>query len=807
MDLAPGIGQTMHSQWDPTAGTAGGGRHLKSWRNSPLFRLSLKNFKPCTGRLLITTSLPDARKDAYFMDAIPDVTTWDGTQNHGGTLLYPPHAIFVCRDEPTLQQVVVNTEYCQQRDVTVEMDLELDSIKGNFSFVVVPCTYADEIQSDFFLSALFIDEEGCRHEVQIDPLEVWPGYNYTAKVSGQFLKGVNAMGPISKHNMYSFLNPTWRMIIAGPTGEEDNSVQGASTLFENDMKLPSNVAERASSANGPVSTILEGSGDSVENLNQLSQFSQALGEMGGLVDTTQPPQNRRNNANVSGVVETPESSGFPHLPSGSLSYEDVDGLNQSSHISVPSNDTGPYSKSRIRRKDDKPSVRHFQVCTLLSPSTELHTRSRGNSPANSRANTPQNGARGGGMQEDIAGKLPRSGTYLLTPNAYAKLLHNGGECGQQHVNDGFLGKFRFNAYPVTTRHEKFCVFTGGVHGKNYLHRGSDVYEEIYIMAALNDKGEQGSFDLEVICNLPFVLEPVELGQVPAPLKDVANIRAEVLRASRKSKVAAKSARVSTMALSRINSSSSNQSVQRVTISDNTGAFNLDPDRHQQDVDRKGITEQPNFGVGITNMPSFERDMLTNTINATMAREDEQMMDGTDLLIQEALVNAAVTLANEKSVHKQDSQLLVGTGLDAPSVESVGNASQTLQEPSFTEAMFASMDLARSSLGHPVPPSMHEQGRLASMGKQGEGKADTEKFPASIREQLPMLRKSLAKQIRDDTEKKLNGLSIAMWTNENKLEQATKRQYERAAEADRLGVPLDTAPEGGTVFFEPFNDRS
>jgi len=200
-------------------------------------------------------------------------------------------------------------------------------------------------------------------------------------------------------------------------------------------------------------------------------------------------------------------------------------------------------------------------------------------------------------------------------------------------------------------------------------------------------------------------------------------------------------------------------------------------------------------------------MLTNTINATTAREDEQMMDGTDLLIQEALVNAAVTLANEKIVRKQDSQLLVGTNLDAPSVVSVGNTSQTLQEPSFTEAMFASMDLARSTLGQPVPPSMHEQGRLASMGKQGEGKADTEKFPASIREQLPMLRKSLAKQIRDDTEKKLNGLSIAMWTNENKLEQATKRQYERAAEADRLGVPLDTAPEGGTVFFEPFHDRS
>jgi len=709
----------------------------------------------------------------------------------------------VCHDEPTLLQVVVNTEYVQQRDVTVEMDLELTAIQGNFSFVVVPCTYADEIKSDFYLTALFIDEEGCRQEVRIDPLEVWAGYNYTGKVSGQFLKGVTAMGPVSKHNIYSFLNPTWRMIIKGPAGDEDSVQRENSTIFDNDLKLQSNVADRASSANGPVSTILEGAG---EDLNQLSQFSIALGENGGLVDTTIPHRMR----NIGGI-DAPDSSGFPeYMPSGSLSYEHVDALNQSSHISVPSNDTGPYSKSRIRRKDDKPSVRHFQICTLLSPSTELHVRSRGNSPANSRAGTAQNGMRGEMKEEEIAGTLPRSGCYLLTPNAYAKLLHNRGECGGQDVNDGFLGKFRFNAYPVTARHEKFCVFSGGVHGNNYLHRGSDVYEEIYIMAALNDKGQEGSFDLEVICNLPFELVPVELGQVPAPLKDVANIRADITLASQKAKSAAKTARVSTMAMSRANA---NQHVQRVTLSDNSGAFNLDPTRHQQEVDRKGITDQPLYGIGMTNMPSFERDMITNIINATTGREAEKTEDGTDLLIAQALANADETLLLARLSHKQNSQEFIDTGINVHSVgggagggETADNSlSGSLREPSLTQAM----EMARSGIAQPAPPSLLERGRATSTALNRSNvpaRKGGDVIPTSIREQLPMLKKSLAHQIRIDTEKKLNSISIAMWANESKLEQATARQYERAAEADRLGVPLDTGAEGPSILFAPFNDR-
>ena len=35
-------------------------------------------------------------------------------------------------------------------------------------------------------------------------------------------------------------------------------------------------------------------------------------------------------------------------------------------VSIVSNDTGAYSPVRLTKKDDKPTVRHFQICTLLS---------------------------------------------------------------------------------------------------------------------------------------------------------------------------------------------------------------------------------------------------------------------------------------------------------------------------------------------------------------------------------------------------------------------------------------------------------
>ena len=73
--------------WDSQAGTAGGGHHLKTWRNSPLFRLQMQHNVKCRGRLLLTVSLPDGRKAAESMGA--DTDDWNGDQDGGGCLIYP----------------------------------------------------------------------------------------------------------------------------------------------------------------------------------------------------------------------------------------------------------------------------------------------------------------------------------------------------------------------------------------------------------------------------------------------------------------------------------------------------------------------------------------------------------------------------------------------------------------------------------------------------------------------------------------------------------------------------------------------
>ena len=745
-EVCAGISKTMKSAWDPAAGTAGGGRHLKTWRNSPLFRISLTNNRICRGRLLITTSLTDLRKDSYFSDLIPDLDRWDGTQYLGGSLLYPAHALFVCNEEPTLTQVLVNTDYCAMRDVTVEMDLDLTH-KGNFNYVLVPCTYADEIRCTFYLTAVFIDEEGKRSEVLIEPLEVWPGYNYTAKVSGQWSRGVSAMGPISKYNMFSFLNPTWRMIIEGPSHvfEDEESSLGK---FSEDGKV-GDPTDEAQSERPRSSSPLLAIPELVENtksksLAQGSQFSAALGDPWGLVDSSSPAK-----APANAVAGTEIFAA--NMSTDKLTYNDVDKLNQSSLVSVPSNDTGPYSKSRLRRRDDKPSVRHFQICTLLSPSTEMNSSSRGNSPARSRPSRSQGGQQSGMRPSDIASQLPRSGTYLLTPNAYSKLLHNRGECGVQHVNDGFLGKFRYNAYPVTTRHEKFCVFSGGIHGNDYLHRGSDVYEELFIMPCLNDKDQEGSFTLEVICNLPFRLEQVEHGTVPAPLKDVANIRGEIMNTMRKAKHSARTSRSGNLTRSMSEKTSlTNTAIQTVVINDNSGSENLDASKRLRIVDKQGIAEFPNYGQGPLRVPSFERDVLTTVIKTTTLDGALIPSDGAELVADKCA-------SSNKAGHSSTQQISAGTSNN-----------------------FAKWDQDTTD-GEPLSPS--------------------------IRDQLPMLRKSLAKQIKADTEKKLNSISISMMSNEIHLADAIKAQYARTEEAKRLGQPIDSSLQGPTMFYEPFHDRS
>merc|ERR1711871_1848839 len=112
-------------------------------------------------------------------------------------------------------------------------------------------------------------------------------------------------GPCSKHNQFSFLNPAWKIKIAGPQGD-DASVESESVLGR--------TRETELGGLGLVSTIEE----EKEGSSIYAEKPAALKAGSSLLDG---PSN--------------------------LSYGDVDQLNQSSVISVPSNDTGPYSKNRI----------------------------------------------------------------------------------------------------------------------------------------------------------------------------------------------------------------------------------------------------------------------------------------------------------------------------------------------------------------------------------------------------------------------------------------------------------------------------
>ena len=48
---------------------------------------------------------------------------------------------------------------------------------------------------------------------------------------------------------------------------------------------------------------------------------------------------------------------------------------------------------------------------------------------------------------------------------------------------------------------------------------------------------------------------------------------------------------------------------------------------------------------------------------------------------------------------------------------------------------------------------------------------------SIRHQLPTIRQSISKQIKRDTDRRINACTIAMFSNESKLERQIKNQYE------------------------------
>jgi hypothetical protein len=183
------------------------------------------------------------------------------------------------------------------------------------------------------------------------------------------------------------------------------------------------------------------------------------------------------------------------------------------------------------------------------------------------------------------------------------------------------------------------------------------------------------------------------------------------------------------------------------------------------------------------MPSFDRSVLTSAIRATTSCEEDpdgSTMDQTDLFIRRSLQGG--TDDSDAARKKSTRGMLADAGLNAVT------------------------SLARESITSVVPaPTRNSYAEGVRFGMQAD-LYDARDVPVSIRDQLPTLRKSLAKQIREDTAQRINNITIAMWSNENKLDAAIKRQYDEEAERSRLGLPRETGTVGGTMFYDSLHER-
>jgi hypothetical protein len=161
-----------------------------------------------------------------------------------------------------------------------------------------------------------------------------------------------------------------------------------------------------------------------------------------------------------------------------------------------------------------------------------------------------------------------STTYIMTPAAYARLVHKGGACGDLGPDDGFLGKYLFTRGPCSHRCESLTTIgsaapvsrvagrrysspapgssaaaaksatltaLSGPRGKVGYSLGTDVYDDVLIMPALWEEMQEGQFELEVYCNLPFVATPVDHSSVPAPIPTVRQRSIEARQAASREK--------------------------------------------------------------------------------------------------------------------------------------------------------------------------------------------------------------------------------------------------------------------------------
>ena len=276
---------------------------------------------------------------------------------------------------------------------------------GPFSYIAVPCTRDDNVDHEFFLTATLLDEHGSRIAMSIQRVSSFKGFNFSAKVHGMWVQGQSAMGHVATFNEWSALNPCWMMRILGtdmPSEMRKNQYyENKNNACAAESKLntvsTSSVFKRPHPVTPSKDDEQAGSGGEDDNISALEMSPDMLEGVHNSV--VLPSQLKLDEEVKDDRSEADDSSkrgkegsviGAASVAS-QLTYDNMNEPNMQSRISVASNDTGPYSVTRLRKKDSKPTVRHFNICTLLSPSVTRdfgENGSRPNSTQNSRAGSP-----------------------------------------------------------------------------------------------------------------------------------------------------------------------------------------------------------------------------------------------------------------------------------------------------------------------------------------------------------------------------------------------------------------------------------
>ena len=172
--------------------SAGGGIFTSTWRDNPMFRITVPKPRPLNGKLLVTLSLPDGR--------VNRIQT------------YPRIALTICLDDPALNDCIAHTAYEPRRDSTIEIDL----LEDVWVYDIIPSTYEVGIESAFYITATLLHDGYERSPVEIEKIVNWKGFENIETFYGSWIENVNAFGRLGTLRENVFCNPCWKMSVPFP---------------------------------------------------------------------------------------------------------------------------------------------------------------------------------------------------------------------------------------------------------------------------------------------------------------------------------------------------------------------------------------------------------------------------------------------------------------------------------------------------------------------------------------------------------------------------------------------------------------